>query len=75
HYCPYCRAAKSLLNSKNISFEEISVEGDDAKRQWLMKETGQRTVPQIFINNQSIGGYQELAELDRNGELKKLISS
>lgn len=75
HYCGYCRRAKAFLQQKNLPFEEINVEGNDAKREWLVKATGQRTVPQIFINEKSIGGYQELVELDKNGDLDKIIQT
>ena len=60
-YCGYCRMAKSLLVSRKIAFEEVDVTADDEARDWLVKETGRRTVPQIFIGGESIGGYQELA--------------
>ncbi len=69
-YCPYCDAAKRLLQERKLSFEEIDVSDPDKKEE-LKKKTGWRTVPQILINDQLIGGYQELAEMDRNGELKK----
>jgi glutaredoxin 3 len=72
-FCPYCVRAKSLLNKRNIAFEEIDVSRDDEKRAWLVKTTGQRTVPQIFIGGVSIGGSDELHELDRRGELAKLV--
>lgn len=72
-YCGYCRRAKSLLKDKGIPFTEIDVEEDDAKRKWLQKTTGQSTVPQIFIGDESIGGYQELAALDQNGGLLQKI--
>lgn len=68
-WCPYCDRAKALLRSKGVPFEEIDVEGDDAKRAWLVQTTGQRTVPQIFIGDEPVGGYTELAALDRRGEL------
>jgi glutaredoxin 3 len=67
--CGYCVAAKSLLARRNIPFEEIDVTGDGAARAWLVEATGRRTVPQIFIRGQSIGGYDELAALDRAGQL------
>lgn len=75
NYCPYCRAAKNLLAGKGVDFEEINVEGDDTKRAWLVEATGQRTVPQIFINGKSIGGFQELSELDQSGKLDSLLSA
>jgi glutaredoxin 3 len=67
--CPYCIAAKRLLAARGIAFDEVDVTGDDAKRAWLAEVTGRRTVPQIFIEGQSIGGYDELAALDRSGRL------
>jgi len=73
NYCPFCVAAKSLLKSKDLAFEEIKVDGDDEKRQWLVGVTGQRTVPQIFINEKSIGGFQELSELEESGKLDELV--
>ena len=67
-YCPYCDAAKRLLNKKGLNFEEIDV-SDPEKKQALKEKTGWRTVPQIFINEKMIGGYQELLELDQKGLL------
>lgn len=72
-YCGYCKRAKTLLMQKGVSFQEINVEGDDETRSWLIEQTGQRTVPQIFINEKSIGGYDELSALDRSGELDRII--
>jgi glutaredoxin 3 len=71
--CGYCIAAKRLMKDRGIAYEEIDVTGDDAKRAWLVDTTGRRTVPQIFIGEQSIGGYDELAQLDRDGELQALL--
>ncbi len=73
-YCGYCVRAAALLRSKGVSFEEIDVSRDDEKREWLVETTGQRTVPQIFINGQSVGGYTDLAALDRAGRLDALLS-
>ena len=73
--CPYCHAAKRLLNDKGVTYEEINVENDDAKRQWLKTTTGQRTVPQIFINDQSIGGFNELRDLESLGRLDSLLNA
>jgi glutaredoxin 3 len=73
-YCPYCTRAKALLNKRGIPFDEIDVTGDDAKRAWLVQATGRRTVPQIFIKGESIGGSDELHALDRTGELAKKLA-
>lgn len=72
-YCPYCQAAKRLLTSKGVTFEEVNVEGDPAKRQWLVEVTGRTTVPQIFINDKPYGGFTDIQELDQRGELDKLL--
>jgi len=71
--CGYCIAAKRLMKDRGIAYEEIDVSGDDEKRAWLVQETGRRTVPQIFIGGRSIGGYEELAKLDRDGELDAMV--
>ena len=72
--CPYCFAAKSLLAKKGVRYEEIDVTGNDAERARLVERTGRRTVPQVFIDGTSIGGYDELAELDRGGQLNVLLA-
>ncbi|MCX8071846.1 MAG: glutaredoxin 3 [Candidatus Binatia bacterium] len=68
-YCPYCVAAKRLLEERSIAYEEIDVTGNDELRLWLVERTGRRTVPQIFIDDEPIGGYDELSALDRAGAL------
>ena len=74
-YCPYCAAAKSLLDKKGIAFEEIDVSSDPTTRAELVQRTGgRRTVPQVFIDGQSIGGYDELAVLERGGQLDVLLA-
>ena len=72
-YCPYCVRAKHILKKRNVAFEEIDVTRDHEKRVWLTKVTGQRTVPQIFIDGEPIGGSDELYEMDRSGELEKRL--
>jgi glutaredoxin 3 len=67
--CGYCLAAKNLLRKRGIPYEEIDVTGNAEKRAWLVKVTGRRTVPQIFIRGEAIGGYDDLAALDREGKL------
>lgn len=73
--CPYCVRAKMLLKDRQIPYEEIDVTGDHDKRMWLVQTTGRRTVPQIFIGETPIGGYDELAKLDRSGRLAELLAS
>lgn len=72
-YCPYCTRAKALLDKRGIAYEEIDVTDDPQKRDWLVKTTGRRTVPQIFIHGQPVGGSDDIHELDRKGELKKKV--
>ena len=69
-YCGYCRAAKRLLTSKGLDFTEIDVSEDPAKREEMISRAmGMRTVPQIFIHGRHVGGYDELAELEREAKL------
>ena len=68
-YCGYCLRAKKLLETKKIPFEEINVTEDPKTRDWLVKTTGLKTVPQIFIDDKPIGGYDDLAKLDAEGKL------
>lgn len=73
--CPYCIRAKLLLKERGVAFEEIDVTGDHAAREWLVKTTGRRTVPQIFIGDDPIGGFEELRALDRSGELERKLEA
>ena len=73
NYCPYCTGAKALFRSKNIDFEEIDVTHDPAKRDEMERLSQRWTVPQIFIDGQPIGGYDDVRELDAMGELDRLL--
>lgn len=73
-WCPYCVLAKRLLDKKRVDYREIDVQGRSDLRQWLAQVSRQRTVPQIFINGVSIGGFEELAALERRGELDRLLA-
>jgi glutaredoxin 3 len=68
-WCAYCVRAKTLLNARGIEYEEISLDEDPAFRRRLLDLTGGWTVPQIVIDGRPIGGYTELWQLDRRGEL------
>ena len=74
-YCPYCKAAKSLLAQRGIPYKEIHIgENDDAMYKDLCQKSGMRTVPQIFNGDELIGGFMELSDLDKRdglGSLKK----
>ena len=67
--CPYCVRAKRLLQKKSVPYEEIDVSWDDDKRMQLLRRTGRRTVPQIFIGDEHVGGSDELYDLEQRGEL------
>lgn len=71
--CPYCHAALALLNEKGVSFEQIDVSGDRETRAWLLTETKQSTVPQVFIDGVSYGGFSDVSALDRAGKLDPLL--
>lgn len=71
--CPFCVRAKRLLEKKGVAYEEISVEGKDDLRIWLMERTGQRTVPQIFAGERSLGGFSDIAALDEQGKLDPIL--
>jgi len=68
--CGWCRRAKQMLADRGLAFNEIDVRDDDARREWLIEATGgRRTLPQIFVDGRSIGGYEDLASLLRSGGL------
>jgi glutaredoxin 3 len=72
-WCGYCTAAERLLTKKGVPFENQDCSNDQEARRWLVTATGQTTVPQIFIDGKSIGGFSELDALDRRGELDRLL--
>jgi glutaredoxin 3 len=75
-FCGYCGAAKRLLASKGVEVTEIDVMFDpDQRRQMMEKSGGRRTVPQIFIDGQHIGGFDDLSAIEANGELDRLLAA
>jgi glutaredoxin 3 len=73
--CPYCRSAKALLDRRGISFQEINLARDPDSRRELAQITGLVTFPQIVIDGESIGGFQELLAADRAGRLTELLAA
>ncbi len=72
--CPYCMLAKRLLSNKGVRYEEVLVDLDCGRRsEMLQRSGGRRTVPQIFVGDQHVGGYDDLAALDRAGQLDPLL--
>ena len=70
-WCPYCVMAKKLLTSKGLAYREIDVTYDAALRREMEERSGRRTAPEIFIDNELVGGYDDLARLDAAGELDR----
>ena len=74
--CGYCHAAKRLLTAKGVSFAEIDVSRDPGKRQEMMvRANGRHTVPQIFVGETHVGGYDDLSALERAGKLDPLLAA
>jgi len=74
-WCPFCVMAKRLLTAKGVAVEEVAVDSDPVRRVEMVQRTGRRTVPQIFIGEQHIGGFEDMAELDHKGELDPLLAA
>lgn len=74
--CPFCITAKQLLKNKGVEFTEYSIDGDEnARNQMARRANGRRSVPQIFINEQHIGGCDDIYDLDAEGKLDQLLAS
>ena len=74
-YCPYCVRAKDLLKRKGAAFTELNAEDDAVREDMISKAGGRRTVPQIFINGQHVGGSDELHALDKAGKLDAMLAA
>lgn len=73
-FCPFCIRAKSLLSKKDVDFTEYCIDGDEqARAEMAQRANGQKTLPQIFINNQHIGGCDDLYALENKGKLDSLL--
>lgn len=73
-YCPYCSRAEMLLNQRGVKeIEKIRIDVDQAQRALMMERTGRRTVPQIYIGETHVGGFDDLSALDREGKLQALL--
>jgi glutaredoxin 3 len=73
-WCGYCQRARGLLERKGVGIREIKVDEDPSQREVMVQKSGRRTVPQIFIGERHVGGYDDLAALERAGELDKLLA-
>ena len=72
-YCPYCVHAKNLLQNKGVEYVEENLEERPEELRALIQKTGMRTVPQIFIGDELVGGFTELSAMDKSGELDKKL--
>ena len=73
-HCPYCINAKTLLDHKHVAYIDENIYGNEEMRSVLEEKTGQRTVPFIFVDNEFIGGFSELVNLDHLGKLDELLA-
>ena len=73
NWCPYCTAAKALLDDKGVAYEEIDVTDPTLRMDMIQRAHGRRTVPQIFIGERHVGGYDDLSALERRGQLDPLL--
>ena len=73
-WCPYCHAAKALLDNKQVAYEEIDADDPSVRVAMIRRAHGRRTVPQVFVGDQHLGGYQDIAALDRAGKLMPLLN-
>ncbi|MBP6682997.1 MAG: glutaredoxin 3 [Halioglobus sp.] len=74
-FCPYCMRARALLDGKGVSYTDIGVDGRPELRRQMVERSGRYTVPQIWIGEQHVGGYDDIALLDRQGRLDQLLSA
>lgn len=73
-WCPYCHAAKALLEEKGASYAEVDASDPEIRAAMIQRARGRRTVPQIFIGETHVGGYDDMAALDRQGKLDPLLA-
>lgn len=73
--CPYCHAAKALLSKKGVEYDEINVSDPNLRAAMTQRAQGRRTVPQIFVGETHVGGFDEMAALERDGRLDPLLSA
>lgn len=74
HWCPYCHAAKAVFEDRKIAYEEIDATDVEVRAAMIQRTHGRRTVPQIFVGGRHLGGYHDVAALDRDGKLDPLLS-
>jgi glutaredoxin 3 len=73
-WCPYCDAAKSLLQRKGVTYDEVNAQDPETRAAMIQRAHGRRTVPQIFVGERHLGGYDDIAALDRAGKLDPILN-
>jgi glutaredoxin 3 len=73
HWCPYCDAAKHLLERKGFAYEERDAQSQEGRQEMIQRAHGRRTVPQIFVDEKHLGGYDDLAALERDNKLEPML--
>lgn len=74
-WCPYCARARALLERKGAKWTEVDVEAEPGKRAEMIRKSGRRTVPQVFIGGRHVGGSDDLHDLERSGQLDALLAT
>jgi glutaredoxin 3 len=74
-WCPYCARARALLERKGVAFREVDIETDTELRAEMITRSGRRSVPQIFVGARHVGGFEELYDLERSGQLDSLLQT
>ena len=72
-WCPYCHAVKSIFDGKGVAYEEVDAQDPETRMAMVQRAHGRRTVPQVFVGGRHLGGYSELAALDRDGKLDPIL--
>jgi glutaredoxin 3 len=72
-WCPYCHAAKALLDDKGVRYDEVDAQQPETRMAMIQRAHGRRTVPQVFVGDRHLGGYTDIAALDRDGKLDPLL--
>lgn len=73
--CPYCVAARQLLKTKQLDWSEISIDAEPHRREEMIERSGRRTVPQIFVGDHHVGGFDDLDEMNEAGEFDRLLDA
>lgn len=71
--CPFCTAARDLLRGKHVEITEIAIDGDSGKRTEMIERSGRHTVPQVFIGDEHVGGFDDLDALEQEGALDRML--